>query len=85
MKERGFKLEYLEVNSDHGGMASLVLPAYSISLIVTDPNRHYTRLWLMPAKMPSAEESGMNNFVVFKLNPKRLPESRLHAEALSRA
>jgi len=27
MKERGFKLEYLEVNADHGGMVSLVLPA----------------------------------------------------------
>ncbi len=26
MKERGFKLEYLEVNADHGGMVSLVLP-----------------------------------------------------------
>jgi predicted peptidase len=26
MKERGFKLEYLEVNADHGGMISLVLP-----------------------------------------------------------
>ena len=26
MKERGFKLEYLEVDADHGGMISLVLP-----------------------------------------------------------
>jgi predicted peptidase len=27
MKERGFKLEYLEVNADHGGMVPLVLPS----------------------------------------------------------
>jgi predicted esterase len=27
MKERGFKLEYLEVNADHGGMIPLVLPS----------------------------------------------------------
>jgi predicted peptidase len=26
MKERSFKIEYLEVNADHGGMISLVLP-----------------------------------------------------------
>lgn len=26
MKEKGFKLEYKEVNADHGGMVSLVLP-----------------------------------------------------------
>ena len=26
MKEKGFKLEYREVNADHGGMVSLVLP-----------------------------------------------------------
>jgi predicted peptidase len=26
MKERGFKLEYMEVDADHGGMISLVLP-----------------------------------------------------------
>jgi predicted peptidase len=26
MKERNFKIEYLEVNADHGGMISLVLP-----------------------------------------------------------
>ncbi|MBN1568646.1 MAG: hypothetical protein JXA73_12435 [Acidobacteria bacterium] len=26
MKERGFKLEYMEVNADHGGMIPLVLP-----------------------------------------------------------
>jgi predicted peptidase len=26
MKERGFKIEYMEVNADHGGMISLVLP-----------------------------------------------------------
>jgi len=27
MKERGFKIEYLEVNADHGGMIPLVLPS----------------------------------------------------------
>jgi predicted peptidase len=27
MKERGFKIEYMEVNADHGGMVSLVLPS----------------------------------------------------------
>jgi predicted peptidase len=27
MQERGFKIEYLEVNADHGGMISLVLPS----------------------------------------------------------
>jgi predicted peptidase len=27
MKERGFKLEYLEFNADHGGMVPLVLPS----------------------------------------------------------
>jgi len=27
MKERGFKIEYMEVNADHGGMISLVLPS----------------------------------------------------------
>ncbi len=27
MKERGFKLEYMEVNADHGGMMPLVLPS----------------------------------------------------------
>lgn len=27
MKERGFKIEYMEVNADHGGMIPLVLPS----------------------------------------------------------
>jgi len=27
MKERGFRIEYMEVNADHGGMVSLVLPS----------------------------------------------------------
>ena len=27
MKERGFKIEYMEVNADHGGMILLVLPS----------------------------------------------------------